>query len=61
VTASGKHLRGTASRSAVVSVRVPVDEYLRIKRAARKRHLSVSDYVRSRLPEATVNFRMRRD
>lgn len=56
---SPKVLRGTDRRNVSMSLRFPVEEYLRIQKAARKMHLSVSDYVRLRLPEATVNYRLR--
>lgn len=54
------HMRGERSRRVSTSVRFPVDEYLRITRAAQKRKLSVSDYIRAQIPEATVNLRVRR-
>lgn len=61
MTTSPKVLRGANSRKVSTSLRLPVDEHLRVVKAARKAHLSVSDYIRRHLPETTVNFRLRRE
>ncbi len=49
-------LRGSESRSIDTSMRFTVDEHLRIQRAARRAKLSVSDYIRQCIPEASINY-----
>lgn len=50
-------LKGEDSRWVSTSIRFPVAEYLAIKRAARREHKTVADYIRSRLPGTTVSGR----
>lgn len=61
MTASAKVLKGPDARKVSTSLRLPVDEHLRLVKAAKKAHLSVSDYIRKHLPELTVNYRLRRE
>ena len=48
------------TRTISTSLRLPADEYLRLKRAAEKAHVSVSDYIRQNVPGLTLSYRIRR-
>lgn len=53
-------LTGDQRRCISTSIRFPAEEYLRIKKAAAKAHLSVSDYMRRCIPEASVNYLLKK-
>lgn len=43
--------QGGEARMVSTSIRFQVDEHLRLKKAATKAHLSISDYIRTCLPD----------
>jgi hypothetical protein len=52
--------KGQAARLVSTSLRFPVEEYLAIRRAARRQHMTVSDYIRSCVPGVSITRGYRR-
>jgi hypothetical protein len=48
-------------RSICLGVKLPVEEFLALRKAAQRQHMSMSDYVRSFLPDTTVTGLIRNE